>query len=164
MVANKPVALTALIAAASLWLGAIDAPALAQGQDKAAAPGETRCPAGGAFSIAGETFGPGDVTEVETQFSDLGMPLVQIELSDQGRARFVALQDGRVGDRLPICLDGVLLSAPYLAEPITGSSLQIAGGMTVPETRDLARRIREQLGLKDKAPSGAPDHPVKPTD
>ncbi|KRA62082.1 hypothetical protein ASD89_23620 [Caulobacter sp. Root656] len=160
MVIVRPVALAALIAAASLWLGAIDAPALAQGQDKAAAPGETRCPAGGALSIAGQTFGPDDVTEVETQFSDLGMPLVEIELSDQGQARFVALQDGRVGDRLPICLDGALLSAPYLTEPITGSSLQIAGGMTVPDTRDLARRIREQLGLKDKAPSGAPDHPA----
>ncbi|KQZ31428.1 hypothetical protein [Caulobacter sp. Root1472] len=164
MAATKPVALAALIALSAFWFGAIDAPALAQDQDKIAATSEMHCPAGGAFSIAGETFGPGDVTEVETQFSDLGMPLVQIDLSDQGQARFVALQDGRVGDRLPICLDGALLSDPYLAEPITGSSLQIAGGMTVPDTRDLARRIREQLGLKDKAPSGAPDHPVKPTD
>jgi hypothetical protein len=148
MVIVRPVALAALISPAAFWLGAIDAPALAQDQDKAAATGEARCPAGGAFSIGGETFGPGDVTKVEPEFSDLGMPLIEIEFSDQGQARFVALQDGRVGDRLPICLGGALLSDPYLTEPITGSSLQIAGGMTVPETRDLARRIREQLGLK----------------
>jgi hypothetical protein len=154
MVVVRPVACAALITLAAFWLGAIDAPALAQ--DQAAA----------AFSIAGETFGPGDVTQVETQFSDLGMPLVEIELSDQGLARFVALQDGRVGDRLPICLGGVLLSDPFLTEPITGASLQIAGGMTAPETMDLARRIREQLGLKGGAPlsSGAPDQPAKPTD
>jgi len=152
MVIVRPVALAALIALPAFGLGAIDVPAFAQDQDKAAATGEARCPAGGAFSIAGGTFGPGDVTEVEAQFSDLGMPLVQIELSDQGQARFVALQDGRVGDKLPICLGGVLLSDPLLTEPITGSSLQIAGGMTASETRDLARRIREQLGLKDKAP------------
>jgi hypothetical protein len=160
----RPVALAALIALSAYWLGAIGAPALAQ--DQAAATGEARCPAAGAFSIAGETFGPGDVTRVETQFSDLGMPLVEIELSEQGQVRFVALQDGRVGERLPICLGGVLLSPPYLTEPITGSSLQIAGGMTAPETRDLARRIREQLGLKGQAllSSSAPDQPAKPAD
>lgn len=165
MVIVRPVALAALIALSAFWLGAIDAPALAQDQDQAAATGEAPCPAGGAFSIAGETFGPGDVTEVETQFSDLGMPLVAIELSDQGHARFLALQDGRVGDRLPICLAGALLSAPYLAEPITGSSLQIASATTVPETRDLARRIREHLGLKGKAPpsSDAADQPAEQT-
>jgi hypothetical protein len=168
MIAIRPVALAALIALPAFGPGAINAPAFAQDQNKATATGEARCPAdaAAAFSIAGETFGPGDVTEVETQFSDLGMPLVQIDLSDQGQARFVALQDGRVGDRLPICLDGALLSDPYLTEPITGSSLQIAGGMTAPETMDLATRIREQLGLKGKAPlpSGAPDHPAEPTD
>ncbi len=162
MVAIRSVALAALIALSAFWLGAIDAPALAQDR---AATGETRCPAGAALSIAGETFEPGEVTRVETQFSDLGMPVIEIDLSDQGHARFLALQDGRVGDKLPICLGGVLLSDPYLTEPITGSSLQIAGGMTAPETMDLARRIREQLGLKGKAPlsSGAPDHPAGET-
>jgi preprotein translocase subunit SecD len=165
MVAIKPVALAALIVLATFWLGAVAAPTFAQDQDKAATAGEARCPADAAFSIAGETFGPGDVTEVETQFSDLGMPLVQIELSDQGHARFLAVQDGRVGDRLPICLSGVLLSDPYLTEPIAGSSLRIAGGMTAPETMDLAKRIREQLGLKGEAPlsSGALDHPAEQT-
>jgi hypothetical protein len=164
MVVTKPIVLGALIVLATFRLGPIDAPAFAQDQNKAAATGEARCPTDAAFSIAGETFGPGDVTEVETQFSDLGMPLVQIDLSDRGQARFVALQDGRVGDRLPICLGGVLLSDPLLTEPITGSSLQIAGGMTAPETMNLAKRIRERLGLKSKAPlsSSAPDHPAEP--
>lgn len=148
MIATRPVALAALIALAACWPGAIDAPALAQDRDRAAATGDARCPAGVAFSIGGETFGPDDVARVETQFSEQGMPLVAIELSDQGRVHFVALQDGRVGDRLPICLGGALLSDPYLAEPITGSSLQIAGAMTARETQDLARRIREQLGMK----------------
>jgi hypothetical protein len=165
MITTRPVALAALISLAACWLGAIEASALAQDRDRAAVTGEAPCPAGGAFSIAGEPFGPGDVTRVETEFSDLGMPLIEIELSDQGRVRFLALQDGRVGDRLPICLAGALLSDPYLTEPITGSSLQIAGAMTVPETRDLARRIREHLGLKDKAPlsSGAADQPAEQT-
>jgi hypothetical protein len=101
MIAARPVALTALLAAC--WLGAIDAPALAQDRDRAAATGDAHCPAGAAFSIGGETFGPDDVARVETQFSELGMPLVAIELSDQGRVRFMALQEGRVGDRLPPC-------------------------------------------------------------
>ena len=148
MVIVRPVALAALISLSAFWLGAIDAPALAQDQDRAAATGDAHCPAGAAFSIGGETFGPDDVARVETQFSELGMPLVAIELSDQGRVRFMALQEERVGDRLPICLGGALLSDPYLAEPITGSSLQIAGAMTTRETQDLARRIRERLGMK----------------
>jgi preprotein translocase subunit SecD len=165
MVIVRPVAFGTLVALSALWLGAIDAPALAQDKDQAAATGEARCPAGGAFSISGQAFGPGDVTRVETQFSDEGMPLVEIELSDEGQARFVALQDGRVGDRLPICLDGALLSDPYLTEPITGPSLRIAGGMTARETLDLAKRIQEQLGLKGKTPpsSAAPDYPAEQT-
>jgi preprotein translocase subunit SecD len=163
MVIVRPVA--ALVALSALWLGAIDARARAQDKDQAAATAEARCPAGGAFSISGQAFGPGEVARVEAQFSDEGMPLVEIELSDEGQARFLALQDGRVGDRLPICLDGALLSDPYLTEPITGPSLRIAGGMTTPETLDLVKRIREQLGLKGKTPlsSDAPDHPAEQT-
>lgn len=105
MIVARPVALAALIWLAPVWLGAIGAPALAQEQDQAAATGDARCPAGSAFPIGGETFGPGDVAVVETRFSELGTPLVAIEL---------------------------------------------AGAMTARETMDLARRIREQLGVKGK--------------
>jgi hypothetical protein len=132
-------------------LGAMGGPAFAKEQERAAPAGERRCPADAPFSIGGEAFGPGDVARVEAQFDALGMPVILIELTDQSRSRFVALQEGRVGKTLPICLGETLLSDPYLTEPITGSSLQIAGAMTAAETRELARRIREQLGL---APPG----------
>jgi len=149
--------LTTLLLTAVL-LGAIGTPILAQEQgrpDPTTAPtGEQRCPADAAFSIGGETFGPGDVALVEAQFDALGMPVILIELTDQSRSRFVALQEGRVGKTLPICLGETLLSAPYLTEPITGSSIQIAGAMTAAETRELARRIREQLGLKASRSEG----------
>lgn len=138
--------LTTLALTAAL-LGAMGAPAFAREQHDAAPTGERRCPADTAFSIGGEAFGAGDVARVEAQFSDLGMPVILIELTDRGRPRFTALQEGRVGGTLPICLGETLLSDPYLTEPITGSSLQIAGAMTAAETMDLARRIREQLGL-----------------
>ncbi len=145
--------LTTLLLTTAL-LGAIAGPAFAREQERAAPTGEQRCPADAAFSIGGETFGPGDVALVEAQFSELGMPVILIELTDQSRPRFVALQEGRVGKTLPICLGETLLSDPYLTEPITGSSIQIAGAMTAAETRELARRIREQLGLKASRSEG----------
>lgn len=134
-------------------LGATGAPALAQAQNLATAPGEPRCQADTAFSIGGERFGPDEVALVEAQFDESGMPVIVIDFSDQGHAHFVALQDGRVGETLPICLGGTLVTAPYLAAPITGSSLQIAGAATAPDTMDLARRIRQQL-FTGQAPKG----------
>jgi hypothetical protein len=134
-------------------LGATATPALAHGRSLAAAPGEPRCLADTAFSIGGVSFGPGDVALVDAQFDESGMPVIVIDFSDQGHARLVALQDGRVGETLPICLGGALVTAPYLAAPITGASLQIAGAATASDTMDLARRIREQL-FTGQAPKG----------
>jgi preprotein translocase subunit SecD len=115
--------------------------------------GERRCPADTAFSIGGERFGSGDVALVEARFDESGMPVIVIDFSDQGHARFVALQEGRVGETLRICLGDTLVFEPYLAAPITDSSLQIASAATAPDTLDLARRIREQL-FTGKAPKG----------
>lgn len=121
------------------------APTLAQEQNRAAPAGERRCPADIAFSIGGESFGPDEVALVEARFDESGMPVIVIDFSDQGHARFVALQEGRVGETLPICLGDTQVFAPHLAAPITGSSLQIAGAATAPDTMDLAKRIRDQL-------------------
>ena len=134
-------------------LGVMAGPALAQARNFAAAPGEPRCPADTAFSIGGESFGPDEVALVEARFDESGMPVIVIDFNDQGHARFIALQEGRMGETLPICLGDTLVFAPYLAAPITGSSLQIAGAATAPDTMDLARRIREQL-FTDQAPKG----------
>lgn len=148
-----PRAFLAALLVMGVSLGATAAPALAQEQNRIAAPGERRCPADTAFSIGGERFGSGDVALVEARFDESGMPVIVIDFSDQGHARFVALQEGRVGETLRICLGDTLVFEPYLAAPITDSSLQIASAATAPDTLDLARRIREQL-FTGKAPKG----------
>lgn len=148
-----PRVLLAALLLTGVSLGAMAAPVFAQEQSRAAAPGEPRCPADTAFSIGGERFGSGDVALVEARFDESGMPVIVIDFSDQGHARFVALQEGRVGETLPICLGVTLVLAPYLAAPIKGASLQIAGAATAPDTVDLARRIRQQL-FTGQAPKG----------
>ena len=56
------------------------------------------------------------------------------------------------GEPFAIVLDGKVLSAPVIREPITGGSGQISGSFTVAETRDLvgAAARRRAAGAADR--------------
>lgn len=137
-----------------LTIGSVAKPTFAQARDAIAAPVSPPCKAGAGFSINGERFEPGDAAFVRAGFDARGMPVVQIELSDPGRVRFTAAQDGLVGKPLPICLGEKLLSAPLLIKPILKASLQIAGLDGVAAATDLANRIRAELVAKPKPTQG----------
>ncbi|MGE3777014.1 MAG: protein translocase subunit SecD [Pirellulaceae bacterium] len=71
-----------------------------------------------------------------------GQPIVQFRLDSEGGRRFADITRRNVGKLFAIVLDGKILSAPVIQEPITGGSGQISGAFTVQTARDLAVLLR----------------------
>ena len=60
----------------------------------------------------------------------------------KGGARFARLTQENVGRPFAIILDGEVLSAPNINEPILGGSAQISGNFTVESANQLAIALR----------------------
>ncbi len=64
--------------------------------------------------------------------------VVSIDFDGLGARQFARLTKDNVGKRLAIVLDGQVLSAPVINEPIPGGVAQISGSFTAAEASDLA--------------------------
>ncbi len=67
-----------------------------------------------------------------------GEPIVSFRFDATGAKRFAAVTQQNVGLPFAIILDGKVISAPVIREPILGGAGQISGNFTVPEASDLA--------------------------
>ena len=68
-------------------------------------------------------------------------PLVSVRFTAEGADLFESITRANVGNQLGIFLDGELLSAPNINEPIAGGTAIISGGFTPDEARDLAQNL-----------------------
>jgi preprotein translocase subunit SecD len=71
-----------------------------------------------------------------------GKPVVHIEFTNEGSKKFREITARNVGKPLAIVLDGIIISAPNINEPITGGSAQISGEFSVEEIRDLVIKLK----------------------
>jgi SecD/SecF fusion protein len=71
-----------------------------------------------------------------------GEPVVTFRFDTQGALAFGEITRANVGQPFAIVLDGEVLSAPVIREPITGGSGQISGSFTIEEATDLAAMLR----------------------
>jgi preprotein translocase subunit SecD len=69
-------------------------------------------------------------------------PIVSFRFDTVGAKRFGDVTRANVGQPFAIVLDGKVISAPVIREPILGGTGQISGGFTVQETQDLALLLR----------------------
>ncbi len=69
-------------------------------------------------------------------------PLVTFRFDSIGARKFAEITSANVGRPFAIVLDGKVLSAPVIREPITGGSGQISGNFTVDETSTLSALLR----------------------
>ena len=69
-------------------------------------------------------------------------PVVSITFDNQGGAKFAKLTTENVNRPFAIILDGKVLSAPNINEPILGGSAQISGSFTVESANNLAISLR----------------------
>jgi SecD/SecF fusion protein len=68
--------------------------------------------------------------------------VVSFSLDGTGTRQFAEASTAHVGEPFAIVLDGKVLSAPVIREPITGGRGQISGHFTVAEANDLAVLLR----------------------
>ncbi|MDP2697994.1 protein translocase subunit SecD [Thalassospira sp.] len=69
-------------------------------------------------------------------------PIVSFRFDTSGSAQFATITRANVGKPFAIVLDGKVLSAPVIREPITGGSGQISGHFSVGETVTLSALLR----------------------
>jgi len=68
-------------------------------------------------------------------------PIVAISFNSEGAKLFEQITTENTGRRLAIFLDGEMVSAPRINEPIAGGSAVISGNFTPDEARDLAENL-----------------------
>lgn len=78
----------------------------------------------------------------QADFDQNNMPVVTTVFDTAGARRFAKLTTEHVNERFAIVLDGRVLSAPTIREPIPGGRGQISGGFTLQGAKDLAVLLR----------------------
>lgn len=68
-------------------------------------------------------------------------PLVSVRFTKEGAELFAEITRNNVNRQLGIFLDGELLSAPNINEPITGGTAIISGGFSAEEAKELAQNL-----------------------
>ncbi len=87
--------------------------------------------------VSGESL-----TDSQADFDQNNMPVVTTVFDTTGARRFARLTTEHVGERFAIVLDGKVLSAPTIREPIPGGRGQISGGFSLQGAKDLAVLLR----------------------
>jgi preprotein translocase subunit SecD len=83
-----------------------------------------------------------NLTDSQASFDQNNMPVVTQEFDSVGARRFAKLTTEHVNERFAIVLDGKVLSAPVIREPILGGRGQISGSFTTRTAQDLAVMLR----------------------
>jgi preprotein translocase subunit SecD len=101
---------------------------------------------GGVAAIAVRRLGgiKGDslTDAMQTFEQQSNQPVVSITFDQQGGAKFAKLTTENVNRPFAIILDGKVISAPNINEPILGGSAQISGNFTVESANQLAISLR----------------------
>jgi len=85
----------------------------------------------------------GDLIDAQPSFDQRsGEPIVSFKFNTAGSRKFAQATTENVGVRFAIVLDGKVISAPVIREPITGGQGQISGSFTVQSANDLAILLR----------------------
>lgn len=85
----------------------------------------------------------GDLADAETSF-DLatGQPVVILRFNDTGRAKLAGFTQAHVGRAIAIVVDGRVISAPLVREPILDGISQIGGSLTAKDAVGLVAKLK----------------------
>ncbi len=98
---------------------------------------EQKIPVYSRVEVSGESL-----KDSQADFDQNNMPVVTTAFDATGARRFARLTTEHVNERFAIVLDGKVLSAPTIREPIPGGRGQISGGFTLQGAKDLAVLLR----------------------
>lgn len=82
------------------------------------------------------------LSRASVQFDpNTGQPYVALSFNSEGDKLFAEITEANVGQRIAVFLDGDIITAPTVSEPIYGGQAIITGGFTVEEAKLLAQRL-----------------------
>lgn len=87
-------------------------------------------------------MGGQDLKTAKEQIENGNKNVVAIEFTDEGAKKFADLTASNVGHKISILLDGEVLTAPVVNEPITGGKAVITGSKSLEEAKNLAILLR----------------------
>ena len=100
-------------------------------------------PAGSKTIILKETVLSGsDLKFAGIGYDSYNSPLISIEFTSEGGKKFYEITDKDSGKPLAIVLDGKIISAPNINEPISGGKAQITGKFSLQEATDLVIKLK----------------------
>ncbi len=82
------------------------------------------------------------ITDARVGFDQFGQPNISFSLNSEGTKQFAELTKEQVGERLAIVVDGAILSAPNIREPILTGTGEITGQFSFAEASQLALQLR----------------------
>ncbi len=98
---------------------------------------------GGRIAVQRRAIISGDqIVQARQSFNQEGQPDVSITFDSNGGTRFAKHTRENVRKLFAIVLDGTVLSAPVINEPILGGQASIAGNFTVESANELAISLR----------------------
>ncbi len=68
-------------------------------------------------------------------------PVVTFRLTERSGRMFAEFTSNNIGRTVEIRVDGKVVMKPIIREPIKGGSVQVSGGFTLAEARELADRL-----------------------
>ena len=83
-----------------------------------------------------------DLKDSKASVDQGGRPVVTLQFNEEGAKKFADLTAANVGNQIAILLDGEVLTAPRVSEPITGGNAQITGSRDAKEAEHLAIMLR----------------------
>jgi preprotein translocase subunit SecD len=79
-----------------------------------------------------------DIAEATASFTEQGMPMVEIKLTESGKQKKAVATEQNIGKPIGIIVNGHLLSAPLIQEKIAGGMLMITGISCAQEAKKIA--------------------------
>jgi len=76
-------------------------------------------------------------------FDATGAAVVNVRLEPESAQSFTAFTAANVGKRVELRVDGEIVTAPIIRDPITGGEIVISGSMTAEDAGRLAMRLRD---------------------
>ncbi|MEO1226366.1 MAG: hypothetical protein AAFX92_19270 [Pseudomonadota bacterium] len=83
-------------------------------------------------------LGNAELESVDAEFSTYGDWTITFSLTDRGAERFGEITEEMIGLPLAIVVDGQVLSAPVIREPIRGGRAMISGAFTEQQANEMA--------------------------
>lgn len=78
-----------------------------------------------------------DLNESYVSFDSMGMPSVKLSFTKEGSKAFAKVTEENVNRRLAIVLDGKVMSAPVIRQPILSGDAEISGNFSLDEAKVL---------------------------